>query len=95
MEGILQKQELYYVDSMSFNESAHFEHNKQSALSVVETAIDFLDNCVATFTGRWGAISLWGYAFIRVCENTFMNFTRNVAVQYGSAIASYSVGQHG
>ena len=90
-----------YVDSMPvfFNEWARFEGNKNSALVVVETMVDFLDNCVATFTnnsGRnGGAISLFGYAYIRVYENTQMNFVNNMASQYGGAIHSYTNGEQG
>ena len=61
--------------------------------------VDFSDNCVANFTnnsGRTGgAITLIGYAFIRVSENTKLFFIKNSASQYGGAIHSRAVGQHG
>ena len=89
-----------YVDSLSivFEQSVHFEGNRRSALGAVESMVDFSDNCVANFTnnsGRTGgAITLIGYAFIRVSENTKLFFIKNSASQYGGAIHSRAVGQH-
>ena len=90
-----------YTDSVPviFNVTVVFEGNLGSALVAVQTSADFLYNTSANFTnnrGRTGgAISLFGYAFIRVHELTNMSFINNTASQYGGAISSFMVSERG
>ena len=81
-----------------FEDTVLFESNNCSALAIVDTSVDFLENCFANFTGNngrsGGAISLFGSAFMRVHPHTNMNFIENTASQYGGAIFYYTIGQH-
>ena len=89
-----------YIDSIPtvFDGYAHFIVNKHSALAAVNAPIDFVKNCIANFLfnkGRLGgAIALFGYALIRVHDNTRMTFVNNSADLKGGAIFARSVGEH-
>ncbi len=90
----------FFSDSIPvcFHGYINFTSNEQSALVATSTSLDFMDDCIAYFvnnTGRnGGALSLSGYAFVRVHNNTEMCFTNNSAQFQGGAIYSESVGQH-
>ena len=84
---------------VAFAESVIFDSNRRTALVVENTIVDFLPNCNASFIGNsgrnGGGIGLWGYAYVRVHENTSMFFIDNLSWKYGSAILSYSLAEHG
>ena len=84
---------------VAFAESVIFDSNNRTALVVENTIVDFLSNCNASFIGNrgrnGGGIGLWGYAYVRVHENASMYFIDNLSWNYGSAILSYSLAEHG
>ena len=83
---------------LQFESMVLFEGNNRSAITAVDAAVDFRENCSANFTsnrGRsGGAIALYGSAFLRVYNYTKMIFIENIAAQFGGAIFYYGIGQH-
>ncbi len=81
-----------YIDTIpvQLREYANFHRNDHSALVAVNSQIDVLGQCTATFDdnqGRnGGAIALYGSSFIRVHNGTQMNFIDNCAKLQGGAI---------
>ncbi len=81
-----------YIDTIpvQIRGYANFHRNDHSALVVVNSQIDILGQCTATFDdnqGRnGGAIALYGSSFIRVHNGTQMNFIDNCAKLQGGAI---------
>ena len=75
-----------------------FHGNNRSALTAVNTLVDFDQNCSAVFTNNvarnGGAIALLGSAFLRVNNNTQMMFCSNYATKFGGAIYHSALGQH-
>ena len=98
--GILIGEGAMYTEAVpvTFKGSVLFESNKCSALVAVNSAIDFVSNCSATFrsnSGRdGGAVLLVGSSFIRVGYYTKMYFINNIASRYSGAIYAHQIGDY-
>lgn len=89
-----------YLDSIPITISGDttFHNNTHSALAAVNTGIYFDTNSSTSFVGNsghsGGAISLMGFAFIKVHKFSSLLFINNSASIHGGAIFGQSIGQH-
>ena len=88
----------FYTDSVPavFYGYANFAFNTFSAFAATSTSIDFFGsaNFIANSGRNGGAITLFGYAFIRVHSGVSMTFIHNSAKLKGGAIYAELVGEH-
>lgn len=89
-----------YLDSIPVTISGNttFHNNTHSALAAVNTGIYFDINSSTSFVGNsghsGGAISLMGFAFIKVHMFSSLIFINNSASLHGGAIFGQSIGEH-
>ena len=89
-----------YLDSIPVTISGNttFYNNTHSALAAVNTGIYFDTSSSTSFVCNsghsGGAISLMGFAFIKVHKFSSLIFINNSASLYGGAIFGQSIGQH-